>query len=142
MNDINDIVSFTPSLLAYIVVCVVLLLGSYWILDLLTPGKLTAIIKGGGWNAAIVASAQLIAVALIIMFSMISQPVTFGGIVTATVFSAVGVAFQLLSTWIIRLIWLRGTDVEALLHDRVTPSGLFLASSSLAVGMVMAVAVY
>ena len=39
------------ALVVYAVVCVGILLGSYYFLDILTPGKLTMIIKEGGWNA-------------------------------------------------------------------------------------------
>ncbi len=142
MNNINDFFEAMPSLLTYIVVSVILLLGSYWVLDLLTPGKLTRIIKEGGWNGALIASAELFAVAFIIMFAMLGQPVTWGGIITATVFAVAGVLFQLLGTWVIKITWFRNTDVEQLLKDRVSPAGMFFASYCLALGLVMGIAVH
>lgn len=142
MSDLSDLAWAAPSLLAYIVVSVLLLLGTYWVLDLVTPGNLTAIIKAGGWNAALLASAQLVGVALIIMFAMLGQPVTWAGIVTASVFAVAGSVAQLAATAVIRAVWLRGEDVAELLASKVSPSGVFMAAASLAVGMVTAVAVH
>jgi len=130
------------SLGIYAVVCMALLLGSYWLLDMLTPGHLTRIIKDGGWNAALLAASNLVAVALIIVFAMLGQPVSLAGIVTATVFAIAGTLFQALGLWIIRKVWFGSANFEAVLHERVTPVGVFLAAAAFALGLSLAVAVH
>lgn len=142
MNEVSEVAYATPGLLAYVVVCTALLLGSYWFLDILTPGKLTTIIKNGGWNASALAAAQMLSVALIIVFAMLGQPVSLEGIILASAFAIVGTLFQGLATWVIRKVWLQDTDLESLLADKLTPPGFFLAASCLAVGLVIATAVY
>ena len=131
------------ALVVYAVVCVGILLGSYYFLDILTPWKLTMILKEGGWNAAILATANLLAVAFIIIFAMLGQPVSVEGIIYATVFAVVGTIFQGLGLFVIRRVWLRKTNVDELLASpRVTPPGLFLAAAALATGLTIAVAVH
>ena len=101
------------------------------------------IIKEGGWNAAILATANLLAVAFIIIFAMLGQPVSVEGIIYATVFAVVGTIFQGLGLFVIRRVWLRKTNVDELLASpRVTPPGLFLAAAALATGLTIAVAVH
>lgn len=130
-------------LVVYAAICVGILLGSYYLLDILTPGKLTHIIKEGGWNAAIVATANLLAVAFIIVFAMLGQPVSVEGIMYATAFSAAGALLQGVGLYTIRLVWLRKYDVTELLASKtVTPPGLFLAAAALATGLTIAVAVH
>ena len=141
-HRIEDILETMGSLAVYLVVCVALLLASYWLLDILTPGKLTQIIKQGGWNAALLASANLFAVALIILFAFLGQPVTINGIVTSTVFAVAGAIFQAIGLWIIRRIWLAKDDLQSVLASPVSPTGIFLASASLALGLAVGVAVY
>ena len=118
-------------------------LGWFYFLDILTPGKLTMIIKDGGWNAAVLATANLLAVAFIIIFAMLGQPVSVEGIIYAPVFAIVGTIFQGLGLFVIRRVWLRNTNVDELLASpRVTPPGLFLAAAALATGLAIAVAVH
>lgn len=131
------------SLVVYGVACVGLLLASYWLLDLLTPGHLTRIIKHGGWNAAVLAAANLIAVALIITSVMFGQPVSAEGLIRAIVFAVAGAIFQAIGLLVIRVVWMARDDLESVLTSpTVTPVGVFLASAALALGICVAVAVH
>ena len=67
------------------------------------------------------------AVAFIIIFAMLGQPVSVEGIIYATVFAVVGTIFQGLGLFVIRRVWLRNTNVDELLASpRVTRPGCSL----------------
>ena len=140
--ELGYIIATLISLAAYTVVCIALLILSYTLLDLLTPGKLTQIIKNGGWNASLLAAANMVAVALIIMFAMLGQPVSVGGIITATVFAVAGAIGQACGLWLTRKLWFAKTNFEELLASKISPAGVFVAATSLALGISIAVAVH
>jgi len=97
-NDWTDIGEGLIATLAYVGVAVVLLALGFFCLDLLSPGRLSVIImKDRNANAARVASAGMLGLAIVVGTSVLTTHEDFtAGLVSTAVFGLVGVLLQAL----------------------------------------------
>ena len=138
-EDWKDIGEGLIASLAYVGVAVVLLALGFLMLDLLSPGRLSVIImKDLNRNAAIVASAGMLGLAIVIGTSVLSTHDDFVvWLVTTAVFGLVGVALQAFVFVVVdRLTPVNLGDVVWDPHDH--PGSYLIASSLLAIGIIVA----
>jgi len=97
-SDWTDIGEGLIASLAYVGVAVVLLALGFFVLDLLSPGRLSVVImKDRNANAARVASAGMLGLAIVVGTSVLTTHDDFTtGLVSTAVFGLVGVLLQAL----------------------------------------------
>lgn len=138
-EDWKDIGEGLIASLAYVGVAVVLLALGFMMLDLLSPGRLSVVImRDRNRNAARVASAGMLGLAIVIGTSVLTTHDDFTtGLVTTAVFGLVGVALQAVVFVIVdRLTPGRLGDVVCDPEDH--PGSYLIASSLLAIGLIVA----
>ncbi len=125
--------------LAYVGVAVVLLGLGFFALDLLSPGRLsTVIMRDRNRNAAVVASAGMLGLAIVVGTSVLTTHDDFTtGLITTAIFGLVGVLLQALVFVILdRLTPGKLGDVVCAEGDH--PGAYLIASSLLASGIIVA----
>ncbi len=127
-------------LAAYAVVGLVMMLAGYLLLDVLTPGHLTTLIREGSDNAAALAVATVVSVALIVASPMLGQEANYTGLAYAVVFGVSGLVFQALGMFALRTVLFRERMYDLMHAERLTPDGVFVAAATFSLGIVMAVA--
>ena len=80
--------------LAYSGVGLVVLVVGFVVIDLLTPGKLGALVMDGNVNASVITATWLLSLGLILWFSIFFTGAGWRGLDDALVFGAVGVGAQ------------------------------------------------
>lgn len=80
--------------LAYSGVGLVVLVAGFFVVDVLTPGKLGTLVMDGNPNAAILTATTLVSLGLILWFAIFFTGEGWDGLDDALVFGAVGVAAQ------------------------------------------------
>lgn len=80
--------------LAYSGVGLVVLVVGFVVIDLLTPGKLGALVMEGNVNASVITATWLLSLGLILWFSIFFTGAGWRGLDDALVFGAVGVGAQ------------------------------------------------
>ena len=83
--------------LAYAGVGVITLIVGFFVLDLLTPGKLAEEIVGGNVSACVIAAATLVSLGMILWFAIFFTGAGWRGLDNCAIFGAVGVAAQALA---------------------------------------------
>lgn len=127
-------------LAAYAVVGLAMMLAGYALLDALTPGQLTKLIREGSDNAAALAVTTVLSVAIIVASPMLGQEADYTGLGYAVTFGSAGLLFQAIGMFVLRTMLFK-TRMHDLMHaERLTPDGVFLAAATMALGIVMAVA--
>ncbi len=129
--------------LAYVGIGTGLLLLSYIIHDVLTPGKFgrlgQALVAERNVNAAIVTSARFGATALVIVGAIAGTDADFGrSVVMAAVYGIVGIALVAIVEFVLDLLTpgkLRNVVVGATFH----PLSLLVATTNLFVGLIVMV---
>lgn len=125
--------------LAYVGVAVVLLAFGFFVLDLLSPGRLSVVImRDRNRNAARVASAGMLGLAIVVGTSVLTTQDDFtSGLVTTAVFGLVGVLLQ--AAVFVALDRLTpGKLGDVVCDDRDHPGSWLIASSLLAAGIIVA----
>ncbi len=138
-EDWKDIGEGLIASLAYVGVAVVLLALGFMMLDLLSPGRLSVVImRDRNRNAARVASAGMLGLAIVIGTAVLSTHDDFvTGLITTAVFGLVGVALQAVVFVIVdRLTPGKLGDVVCDPEDH--PGSYLIASSLLAIGLIVA----
>ena len=90
--------------LAYSAVGLAVLVAGFFVIDALTPGKLGALVMDGNPNAAILASATLVSLGLILWFAIFFTGAGWDGIDDALVYGAVGVGAQAVGFFVLDLL--------------------------------------
>jgi uncharacterized membrane protein YjfL (UPF0719 family) len=80
--------------LAYSGVGLVVLVGGFFVIDALTPGRLGVLVMDGNPNAAVLAATALVSLGLILWFAIFFTGAGWSGLDDALVYGAVGVAAQ------------------------------------------------
>lgn len=95
-SDWQDIGEGLIGTVAYLGVAVVLLVLGFYVLDLLSPGRLSSVIMNGrNRNASIVAAAGMLGLSIVIGTAVLTTNDDFtSGIITTAVFGLVGVLLQ------------------------------------------------
>ena len=90
--------------LAYAGVGLAILVAGFYVMDLLTPGKLGALVAAGNPNAGLLAATTLVALGLVMWFAIYFTGAGWGGLDDALVFGAVGVVAQAAGFGIVELV--------------------------------------
>jgi len=138
-SDWQDIGEGLIATLAYVGVAVVLLTLGFYVLDLLSPGRLSAVIMNDrNRNAARVAAAGMLGLAIVIGTAVLTTNDDFtSGIVTTAVFGLVGVLLQAVVFVILdRLTPGKLGDVVCDPEDH--PGSYLIGASLLAAGIIVA----
>ncbi|WP_367133635.1 DUF350 domain-containing protein [Saccharothrix sp. HUAS TT1] len=125
----------------YAIVGLVLMVVGFYAIDWTTPGKLSALVRGGAPNAVIVTAAGLVSMALIIVVAIYSSGGKLAeGLLSALIFGFVGIIVQVLA---VRLLeWVTRLDIGSLIEsDRFAPASVVVAAAHFALGLVVAVAI-
>jgi uncharacterized membrane protein YjfL (UPF0719 family) len=80
--------------LAYTGVGLAVLIAGFYVLDLLTPGKLGTLVMEGNPGAALLAFVTLLSLGIVLWFAIFFTGAGWSGLDDALVFGAVGVAAQ------------------------------------------------
>jgi uncharacterized membrane protein YjfL (UPF0719 family) len=80
--------------LAYTGVGLAVLIAGFYVLDLLTPGKLGALVMEGNPGAALLSFVTLLSLGIVLWFAIFFTGAGWSGLDDALVFGAVGVAAQ------------------------------------------------
>lgn len=129
------------AIVAYAVLGVLLLLLGYHVIDLTTPGRLSAILRTErNPNAALIAASGVAGVSLIVVATISgSGGRLLEGLVGALVFGLVGIVVQAAAFLVLdRLI---GLDVAGLLREpTLNPATIVASAVRLGMGLIMAMA--
>ena len=120
----------------------ILLVVGYLVLDLVTPGRFTRLLReDGSANAAALAIGNLTGVTTVIATAGVSSPdETVDGVVSMAGYGAIGVAAQ--AALLVALsAGLRGDVGKLLVTPELHPLSVVVATASVALGVVTAVAV-
>lgn len=79
---------------SYAAVGLAILAAGFYVLDLLTPGKLGHQVMDGNQNAALLAASSLISLGLVLWFAIFFTGAGWDGLDNAAVFGALGVIVQ------------------------------------------------
>ncbi|MET7466628.1 DUF350 domain-containing protein [Nonomuraea sp. NPDC005501] len=127
---------------AYAAVGVVLLIVGFYVIDLATPGKLSAIIRTErNPNATLLATSAMIAVGLIVAASIWSSGGRLAeGLAGTAIFGLVGIVVQTVAMMIFDKVV--GISVRDLVKEpEIQPGARLLAATHVAIGLITAVAV-
>lgn len=129
------------AIVLYALVGLLLMLIGFYAIDLTTPGKLSALVRGGLPNAVLVTASGLLSMAFIVVVAIWASAADLtAGLITALVFGLVGIIAQVAA---VRLLeWATRIDVGSTIEsDQFAPASLVVASAHLALGLVVAVAI-
>ncbi|RCG25451.1 DUF350 domain-containing protein [Sphaerisporangium album] len=130
------------AILAYAVLGVLLLIAGFYVIDMVTPGRLGKVIKEDrNPNAALLAASGLAALGLIVAASIWSSGGALQeGLLATLVFGLVGIAVQTLGMMFFDRV--AGISVRELVHEpTLQPGAILLAVTHFAIGLITAVAV-
>jgi uncharacterized membrane protein YjfL (UPF0719 family) len=122
--------------LAYTGVGLVVLAAGFYVLDLLTPGKLGHEVMEGNPGAALLSLTTLVSLGIVLWFAIFFTGAGWDGLDDALVFGAVGVAAQAAGFFLLDLLTpgrLADTCFESTLH----PAAWVTAGVQLAVALVV-----
>lgn len=125
----------------YAIVGLVLMVVGFYAIDWTTPGKLSALVRGGAPNAVIVTAAGLFSMALIIVVAIYSSAGKLDeGLLSSLIFGFVGIIVQVAA---VRLLeWVTRLDIGSLIEsEKFAPASVVVASAHVALGLVVAVAI-
>jgi uncharacterized membrane protein YjfL (UPF0719 family) len=122
--------------LAYSGVGLVILLVGFYVMDVLTPGKLGELVGKGNPNAAVLAATTLTALGLVMWFSIYFTGAGWDGLDDAAVFGLVGVVAQAAGFGIVELV-IPGRLRDCVTADRFHPQSAVLAGAQIAIALVV-----
>lgn len=128
--------------LSYALIGLLLMLVGYFVVDLLTPGKLHELLwEERSKNAAILVSSNLLAVAIIVATAIRASADDFlMGLLTTFVFGLLGIVLQALSFLIINLLT-PGSHAQMVHEEHVQPAAWVSAAAYIGISLIMASAI-
>lgn len=129
------------AIVLYTIVGVALMVLGFYVIDWTTPGPLRALVQAGRPNAAAVAAAGVVSMALIIVLAIYSSLGDLvQGLLSTLVFGLLGIAAQAFSVRLIGAI--KGIDMGRMLaSERFTPEVLVVIAAYVAFGLIVAAAI-
>lgn len=130
------------AILLYAVIGLLLMLVGFYAIDFTTPGRLSQLVQAGRPNAVIITAAGLVSMALIVVVAISNARFDLlAGVLTSLAFGFIGIVVQVLA---VRLLeWAARLDVGATItSEKFAPASLVVAAAHLALGMVVAFAIY
>ncbi|MEA2221927.1 MAG: hypothetical protein QOH83_303 [Solirubrobacteraceae bacterium] len=122
--------------LAYSGVGLVVLVGGFVVIDLLTPGKLGALVMDGNPNAAVLAATALVSLGLIMWFAIFFTGAGWHGLDDVLVYGAVGVGAQAVGFVVLDLLTPGKLGVVCE-EEKLHPATLVSAAVQVAVALVV-----
>ena len=122
--------------LAYSGVGLVVLVAGFFVIDLLTPGKLGHLIMERNVNASVIAATWLFSLGLILWFAIYFTGAGWYGLDEALVFGAVGVAAQAIGFVVLDALTPGKLGVICQ-ESRLHPAALVSAAIQIAVALVV-----
>ena len=142
MDFVNDLAFDLLAGLAYGAVGLALLALGYWVIDLLTPGRLTDLIyRDRNWNAAFVVGSGLLAIATIQVTAIITSHDDLDeGLAYSGTFGVLGIVLLAISFVVVDR--LTPGDLGEIVCDRERhPAVVVTVANHLAVGAIVAAAI-
>ena len=122
--------------LAYSAIGLGILLAGFWVMDLLTPGRLRHLVAERNPNAALLSATTLVALGLVMWFAIFFTGAGWSGLDDALVFGAVGVATQAAGFGVVELL-IPGR-LRDVVHDPVLhPATGVLSAAQIAIALVV-----
>lgn len=142
MDFLNDLAFDLLAGLAYGALGLVLLAVGYWVIDLLTPGRLSDLIyRDRNWNAAAVAASGLVAVATILVTAIITSHDDLDqGLAYSATFGALGVILLAISFLVVDKLT-PGDLGEIVCDPERHPAVVVTVVTHIAVGAIVAAAI-
>ncbi len=122
--------------LAYSAVGLVVLVAGFVVIDVLTPGRLGALVMGGNPNASLLAATWLLSLGLVMWFAIFFTGAGWGGLDDALVYGAVGVGAQAIGFVVLDLLTPGKLGVVCQ-HEQLHPATLVSAAVQVAVALVV-----
>jgi uncharacterized membrane protein YjfL (UPF0719 family) len=122
--------------LAYTGVGLAILVAGFYVLDLLTPGKLGQLVMDGNPGAALLSFFTLISLGLVLWFAIFFTGAGWSGLDDALVFGAIGVAAQAAGFLILDLLT-PGKLAEICFAERLHPAVWVTAGVQVSVALVV-----
>ncbi len=122
--------------LAYTGVGLVILVAGFYVLDLLTPGKLGALVMEGNPGAALLSFFMLLSLGLVLWFAIFFTGAGWSGLDDALVFGIIGVAAQAAGFFILDLLT-PGKLAEICFNERLHPAVWVTAGVQVSVALVV-----
>jgi uncharacterized membrane protein YjfL (UPF0719 family) len=122
--------------LVYSAVGLAILLAGFFVMDLLTPGRLGRLVADGNPNAALLAATTLIALGLVMWFAIFFTGAGWSGLDEAAVFGAVGVATQAAGFGVVEML-IPGRMRDLVHQPRLHPAAAVLSGAQLAIALVV-----
>ena len=129
------------AILLYALLGTLLMLLGFWAIDITTPGKLNRMVREGLPGAVLVTGAGMVSMAFIVVTAIWSSSGTLvEGLLGALIFGLVGIVVQVAG---VRLLeWVTGIRIgEVLASEELGPEAWVVASTHVALGLVVAVAI-
>lgn len=129
------------AIVLYAVVGLLLMLVGFYAIDVTTPGSLTALVRNGKPNAAIVSGAGLLSMALIVVVAIFNAGGNLAdGLLDSLIFGLIGIIVQAMAAR--ALEWALRFDIgEMLRAEEFRPACVTIAAAHLGLGMVVAAAI-
>jgi uncharacterized membrane protein YjfL (UPF0719 family) len=122
--------------LAYTGVGLVVLAAGFYVLDLLTPGKLGNEVMAGNPGAALLSLTTLVSLGVVLWFAIFFTGAGWDGLDDALVFGAVGVAAQAAGYFILDLL-IPGKLAQHCFNPTLHPAAWVMAGNQLAVALIV-----
>jgi hypothetical protein len=125
----------------YTILGVALVVLGFFVIDWTTPGPLRTLVMAGRPNAAAIAAAGVVSIALIVVMTIYSSSGNLiQGLVGTLVFGVLGLVAQALCVRLIGLV--TGIDIGAVLAaERFVPEALVVVASYFAFALIIAIAI-
>ncbi|GAA3861196.1 DUF350 domain-containing protein [Saccharothrix violaceirubra] len=126
----------------YAILGTLLMVFGFYAIDWTTPGKLSYLVRTGAPNAVVVTAAGLVSMALIVVVVIYNSGGRLAdGLLTGLIFGLAGIVVQVLA---VRLLeWVTRLDIGSLIEsDKFAPASVVVAAAHLALGLVVAVAIF
>jgi uncharacterized membrane protein YjfL (UPF0719 family) len=126
----------------YAVVGLVLMVFGFYAIDWTTPGKLSILVRNGAPNAMIVTASGLLSMAFIVVVAILSAVGKLDeGLLTSLIYGIVGIIVQVAA---VRLLeWVTRLDIGSIIEsDKFAPASVVVAAAHVALGLVVAFAIY
>src|SRR4051794_1152933 len=123
--------------LAYTGVGLVVLAAGFYVLDLLTPGKLGNEVMEGNPGAALLSLTTLVSLGIVLWFAIFFTGAGWDGLDDALVFGAVGVAAQAAGYFILDLL-IPGKLAQHCFNPTLHPAAWVMGGIQLATALIVA----
>lgn len=130
------------AIILYAVIGLALTVVGFYAIDLTTPGKLRELIRAGKPNACLITAVGLVSMAFIVVLAIFGSGGDVSeGVIYTIVFGLLGIVAQIGSVRVLDLV--TGIDLDEIMNaDEVLPQARVIAAAHIALGLVVAFAIF